>query len=490
MPGNGREAGAGTEDTTASASDRGGRRDTLYSLTVTDGPLVVILAAGQGTRMRSHLPKVLHCVGGRSLIDRALDVAIAVSPRRPIVIVNAGHPQVRDKVAERAVAVVQPQPRGTGDALRSVPPEMRDESDVLVLNGDLPLLRADTVRGLLAQHAATDVDCTLLTTTSAALAGLGRVHRDETGAVLRIVEERDLPPGVQSPLEGNVGVYAFGGSRLWPALDRLTAQNSQGEFYLTDVVGMLDGRVGALALQDPDEAAGVNDRIQLGRAEAALRRRIVSGLMLSGVTVEDPGTAYIDETVRIGRDSVIRPMTVLRGATRLGEACEVGPMAQLRDVEAGDRVRIGASTLEECRIGDDVTIGHYDRVRPGAVLESTVSLGTHAEVKNSTVGAGSRINHFACVLDSDLGRDVNVGAGTVTCNFDGRDKNRTTVGDGAFIGSNSTIVAPVTIAAGAYVAAGSLVNEDVPEGALAVGRSRQRNVPDWATRRRGPRGGG
>jgi bifunctional UDP-N-acetylglucosamine pyrophosphorylase/glucosamine-1-phosphate N-acetyltransferase len=280
------------------------------------------------------------------------------------------------------------------------------------------------------------------------------------------------------------GIYVFNGALLWPALDRITNDNSQGEYYLPDVLPLLGGHVEAMLLSDPEEALGVNDRSQLATAESVLHVRVLERLMEAGVTIEDPTTTYVDAGVRVGRDSVIRPMTLLRGATVLGTGCDVGPMAQLRDVLAGDRVIVGASHLEACELGDGVVIGSFNRVRPGTTLAAGVSLGTHAEVKNSRVGADSRINHFSCVLDSDVGAGVNVGAGTVTCNFDGDSKHATVIEDGVFVGTNSTLVAPLTIHRDAYVAAGSLVNEDVPEGALAIGRARQRNVTGWAARRR------
>jgi bifunctional UDP-N-acetylglucosamine pyrophosphorylase/glucosamine-1-phosphate N-acetyltransferase len=301
--------------------------------------------------------------------------------------------------------------------------------------------------------------------------------------VTRVVEERDLVPGEPVPAECNAGAYAFDGARLWPALDRLSTDNAQGEHYLTDVVELLGGGDAVIAA-DPEEALGVNDRRQLAAAEGVLRRRTLDALMLAGVTVEDPVTTYVDPEVRVGRDSVLLPMTVLRGATRLGEGCVVGPMAQLRDVRAGDRVRIGASALEECELGDDVVVGQYDRLRPGTVLGDGVYVGTHAEVKNSRVGPGSHVSHFSCVLDSDVGRDVNFSAGAVTCNYDGEGKHRTVIGDGAFIGTNASLVAPVRVGSGAYVAAGSVITRDVPDGALGVERARQATIDGWAERRR------
>jgi bifunctional UDP-N-acetylglucosamine pyrophosphorylase/glucosamine-1-phosphate N-acetyltransferase len=449
-----------------------------------DGPRAVILAAGEGTRMRSALPKVLHPLAGRALIDHVIDTAIAVTGRPPVVVVGPGRADVVAAVGDRAECVEQPEPRGTGDALRSVPEHLREAGEVLVMSGDVPLVRAETLGRLIDHHRSSRATATLLTAMPENPRGLGRVYRDpETGRVVRTIEERDLPPGAMAPSEVGAGVYVFNGARLWPALARIGNDNDQGEYYLPDVLPLLGGHVEAMLLADAGEALGINDRCQLAAAETVLRTRVLDRLMADGVTVEDPATTYVDATVRIGRDSVIRPMSLLRGATVLGEACEIGPMAQLYDVVAGDRVTIGASHLEACELGADVVIGSYNRVRPGTVLATRVSLGTHAEVKNSRVGADSRVNHFSCVLDSDVGERVNVGAGTVTCNFDGEAKHRTVIEDGVFVGTNSTLVAPLTIHRDAYVAAGSLVNEDVPAGALAVGRGRQRNVEGWAARR-------
>jgi bifunctional UDP-N-acetylglucosamine pyrophosphorylase / glucosamine-1-phosphate N-acetyltransferase len=448
-----------------------------------DGPQAVILAAGQGKRMRSAVPKALHPLGGRPLILAVVDAVSAATGSEPVVVVAAGDSALRALLAEKATCVEQAAPLGTGDALRCVPADRRDNGPVLVTVADAPLIKAETLERLLATHASSPRACTLLLGVPTDPSGLGRVVRDEAGHVLRIIEERDLPPGEPVPLECNGGIYVFDGAQLWPALDRLTTSNAQGEYYLTDVIEQLTGPVEAVVATDPDEFIFINDRRQLAAAEAALRRRTLDALMLSGVTIEDPATTFVDPQVTVGQDSVIHPMTTLRGATVLGSGCEIGPMALLDTVRGGDRVTIGAAHLNQCELGDDVRIGSYCRVRPNTVLASGVELGTHAEVKNSTVGAGTHINHFSCVLDSDVGTAVNIGAGTVTCNFDGEAKHRTTIGDRVFVGTNSTLVAPLTIGDGAYVGAGSFVDRDVPPGALAVGRSRQRNVEGWTSRR-------
>jgi bifunctional UDP-N-acetylglucosamine pyrophosphorylase/glucosamine-1-phosphate N-acetyltransferase len=400
-----------------------------------------------------------------------------------VVVTASGDARLRDVLGDAAICVEQAAPLGTGDALRSVPEALRHPGSVMVLVGDAPLITAETLQRLMAAHASSPRACTLLLGVPTDPSGLGRVVRDDAGHVLRIVEERDLPPGEPVPMECNGGIYMFDGSQLWPALDRLTSANAQGELYLTDVIELLTGPVEALVAPDPDEFIFINDRRQLAAAEAALRRRTLDALMLSGVTIEDPATTYVEPSVQVGRDSVIHPMTTLTGSTQLGTECEIGPMAVLRDVRAGQGVVIGESRLEGCELGDGVRVGPYCRVRPNTVLASGVELGTHAEVKNSTVGAGTHISHFSCVLDSDVGEAVNIGAGTVTCNYDGEAKYRTTIGNRVFVGTNSTLVAPVRLGDGCYVGAGSFVDHDVPAGALAVGRSRQRNIEGWATRR-------
>ncbi len=448
-----------------------------------DGPQAVILAAGQGKRMRSAVPKVLHPLGGRPLILHVVDAVRAATSGVPLVVVAKGDTAVRAVIGVKATCVEQESARGTGDALRSVPASLREPGPVLVMHGDAPLVKPETLRRLLAAHASSPRACTLLLAIPTDPSGMGRVIRDAEGHVLRIVEDADLPPGEPVPMESNAGVYVFDGAQLWPALDRLSAANAQGEYYLTDVVALLTGPVEGVVATDPDEVLGINDRRQLAAAEAVLRRRTVDALMLAGVTIEDPATTYVDPQVVVGRDSVIHAMTTLRGATTIGAGCEIGPMAVLSDVRAGDMVVIGQAHLEECELGDGVRVGSYCRVRPNSVLASGVELGTHAEVKNSTVGAGTRISHFSCVLDSDVGEAVNIGAGTVTCNYDGAAKHRTTIGDRVFVGTNATLVAPVRLGDDCYIGAGSFIDQDVPPGALAVGRSRQRNVEGWAARR-------
>jgi bifunctional UDP-N-acetylglucosamine pyrophosphorylase / glucosamine-1-phosphate N-acetyltransferase len=418
------------------------------------------------------------------LILHVVDAVARAGAGKPIVVVSPDQPAVARALDGLAVCVEQAAPAGTGDALRALPEALRSSGPVLVLSGDVPLIRPSTIERLLAVHADSEAACTLLSVVPEDPSGLGRIVRDANGRVQRIVDAGDLPRGVSSPPECNAGVYVFDGAALWPALARLGTDNAQHEYYLTDVIELLGAPVQAVQAEDPVEGLGINDRRQLALAEAALRRRVLDALMLEGVAIVDPDSTYVDATVSIGRDTVLHPMCFLSGETAIGDGCEIGPMAQLRDVRAGDHVKIGASHLEECTIGTGVTIGSYNRVRPGSVLESGVELGTHAEVKNSRIGSETRLGHFSCVLDSDVGKGVNIGAGTVTCNFDGRSKQRIVIGDGVFVGTNTTLVAPVRLGDRSYIGAGSFIDHDVPEDALAVGRARQRNIEGWTARRR------
>ena len=445
----------------------------------------VILAAGKGTRMKSARPKVLHPLAGRPLILHVVASATLATGQKPVVIVDPSTPEVAETIGALADCVPQAEQRGTGDALRSVPEEMRSAGPVLVLSGDVPLVRTETLQAMLEVYESQEADCVLLTTEADRSKGLGRIVRDADGCVIEIMEMKDWSETkAASSFEVNSGSYVFRGDVLWPRLNQLTTNNAQGEYYLTDVVAKFRSRNIATVRAPYEEVMGINDRVQLAQAEAALRRRICEMHMLAGVTIQDPATTYIDSDVEIGRDTTIHPMTVLRGRTVIGSDCEIGPMAQLRDVRTGKRVRIAASVLEESVLKDDIEIGYFNRVRPGSTLESFVSLGTHAEVKNSYIGRHSAVSHSSCVLDSELGAYVNIGAGTVTCNYDGAEKHRTVIDDHVFVGSNTTLVAPVHIEREAYIGAGSFVNNDVPEGALAVGRAKQSNISGWSERRK------
>ncbi len=441
--------------------------------------------------MRSALPKVLHPLAGRPLIDWVLDASGGVGSAAPVVVVGPGATVLRSHLAGRAELAEQALPQGTGDALRAARALVGEADPVVVLYGDAPLLRGASVRSLVERFAAGGADAVLLTGRPADPSGYGRVMRDPDGGFRTIVEERDLPGGRDGPeapgggpepVEVTAGAYAFAAAPLWAALERLSPANAQGEAYLTDVPARLT-RVATVELADPEEMLGVNDRVQLARAAAVIRRRVLVRLMRGGVTVDDPASTWADAGVEVGADTVLRPGTVLAGRTRIGRACVVGPFAQLEDTDVGDGCRIGTAHLAGCRVADGVEIGPFNRVRPGSRLEAASRLGTFTEVVRSRIGPGSAVPHLSYLGDATLGRDVNVGAGTITTNWDGLGKHATVIGDGARIGSDTILVAPVAVGAGAYTGAGSVITEDVPAGALGLARARQRNLLGWVARR-------
>jgi len=450
-----------------------------------NGVTVVILAAGEGKRMRSRQPKVLHPLCGRPLLGYALRVARALADR--IVVVA---PPEADEVAQlagaEATTVVQRERLGTGHAVMQAREACGDAATVLVLPGDMPLLTAETIERLAAHHAATAAAVTVLTATVDDPRGYGRVLR-QGGRVTRIVEERDATDDQKKIAEINTSVYAFDARRLWPALAEVRADNDQGEYYLTDVLGILaraGARVDAVPVADAAEAMGVNDRKQLAAAAAIQRRRILDALMEAGVTIVDPATTYVDDTVTIGPDTTVHPQTVLEAATVIGSGCVIGAGCHVTGSRLADRVTLRPySMIEEAVIEEDATLGPFCHLRPGCHIGAAAEIGNFAELKKSRVGRKTKIHHVSYTGDATLGDRVNIGAGMITCNYDGQRKHRTVVGDDAFVGTNTSLVAPVTIGPGAYVAAGSVVTKDVPPGALAVERSAQVVKDGWATRR-------
>jgi len=452
----------------------------------------VILAAGLGTRMRSERPKVLHPVGGRPMIQKVQSVLREAGFDQQVVVV--GHRG--EEVAQAAQAVPgvtvriarQPQQRGTADAVAHGLQALASlaEGQVLVAYGDTPLLRAGTVAELARTHRRTGALCTLLTARLTDPTGYGRILRDQAGRCIGVVEEPDATPEQRAINEINAGLYLFDLAGLRQVLPQLSPANRQQEFYLTDAVGSLAARglVATVPVADPEEILGVNDRIQLARAEKILRRRILEYWMAEGVTVVDPDTTFVGEEVRLGQDTVLLPFTFLEGQTTLGRGCRIGPNARIIGSRLGDGVEVQMAVLVEAHVGDRCQIGPFAYLRPGARLAERVKVGDFVEIKNSSIGAGSKMPHLSYVGDATVGAGVNLGAGTITCNYDGRRKHPTTIGDGAFIGSHTSLVAPVTVGDGAYVAAGSVITKNVPPDALAIARGRQRNVERWAARRR------
>jgi bifunctional UDP-N-acetylglucosamine pyrophosphorylase/glucosamine-1-phosphate N-acetyltransferase len=433
------------------------------------GLAVVILAAGQGTRMKSSRAKVLHDLGGRPLLAYPVGLAEALAPERLVVVIGRDAEQVEAAFADRVRFAVQREQRGTGHAVQQAEPELRGfRGDVLVLYGDVPLLRQETLRRMLDRKAETGADLVMLT---APVPLPGLVVRGPDGRVRRIVEVTDATPEELRIQEGNTGVYLLGAELLWKSLGQLDDRNHQGELYLTDVVerAVADGRrVEALKLEDADECLGVNDRRELAQAAAVLRRRSVERLMAQGVSFLDPASAWLDSDVEIGPDSLIEPGVRISGPTRIGANCHIKPHC----------------VIESSVIGDGCEIGPSAHLRPGCRLHERVRIGNFVEVKNSELGAGVKVDHLSYVGDADVGPGASFGAGSITVNYDWERKHRTRVGAGAKIGCNANLVAPLEIEPGAFVAAGTTVTKPVPTGAIAVGGARQRNLEGWADRRR------
>ena len=433
----------------------------------------LILAAGQGTRMKSERPKVLHTVGGQPMLLRAVRTAEQSGAERLIVVVGHQAEAVTEALGGRAETVLQAQQLGTGHAVRQAMDRLRGACDlVLVTYADMPLLRPETLQRLIeAQRAAPESSLAMLTVRLPDPRGFGRILRAADGSIAAIVEEAECTPEQRAISELNAGVYAFEAAWLWEALPRLQPK-SKGEYYLTDLIeiAVQDGRrVIGIEASDPDEVIGVNTRVHLAEAEAILRRRLNQQHMLNGVTLIDPATVYIEEDVQIGADTIIYPNVQLRGQTRIGANCVIDSNTIIVDSEIGDRCHIKASVIEGATLESHVEIGPFAHLRQGAHLCEGVHLGNFGEVKNARLGRGTRMGHFSYIGDAEIGEDVNIGAGTITANYDGVRKHKTIIGDHAFIGSDSILIAPVTIEAEARTAAGAVVTRDVPRDHIAVG---------------------
>ena len=413
------------------------------------------------------------------MIDLVLDACQAAGVDEIVVVVSPSQPEVCEHLAERrgsARVVLQHEQLGTGHAVAQVPAEQLAAGDVLVVNGDAPLLRPQTIARLLEAHREAAAPATLASVHDPGRVD-GRILRAADGSLERIVEYKDAGPELQDAAEINVGLYCFDGPRLVEALSRLRPDNRAGELYLTDVFKELRPAQ-VVRMGDPEEALGINDRVQLAEAERILRLRLLRELMLSGVTVVDPQSTFVDVGVRVGADTVLEPFTILRGATEVGDECRIGPSVDIRDSRIGDRARIEHSWLEGVEFGSDSDCGPFAKLRPGTRIAEGVHVGSFAEVVRSSVGRGSKVPHVSYLGDTTVGENVNIGAGTITANFDKGVKNRTTIEDGAFIGVDTMLRAPVRVGRGARTGAGSVVTKDVPPGATAVG------VPARVLRRR------
>lgn len=451
------------------------------------GVTALILAAGEGTRMRSSLPKVAHEILGIPMVRLVVDAARAAGCDRIIAVTGHKAEQVEALLAD-VTCVRQDRQLGTGHAVMCAADALAGVAgSLVVLSGDTPLMTPETIRGLVAMRESSGEAATLLTAHMADPAGYGRIVRDRDGGVAAIVEEKDCTPEQRAIHEVNTGTYCFDVAVLLARLEQLSTDNAQGEYYLTDMVEIMNREglaVGATMTEDPLETLGVNSRVQLAQAAKVLQQRVNGRLMLSGVTMADPDLVWVAPGVDVAQDVELLPMTFLMGRSSVAEGAVVGPDSRVTDSVIGERALIDSSIVTGSIVGPDVTVGPRAYLRPGTRLEAGSKVGTNVEVKNSTVGKGSKVPHLSYIGDATIGEGVNVGAGSITCNYDGFAKHRTLIGDGAFIGSDTMLVAPVEIGAGSVTGAGSAISRDVEPGALAVERSEQTVVEGWADRRR------
>ncbi|MCL2769023.1 MAG: bifunctional UDP-N-acetylglucosamine diphosphorylase/glucosamine-1-phosphate N-acetyltransferase GlmU [Solirubrobacterales bacterium] len=456
---------------------------------MSSSPTAVVLAAGQGTRMRSELPKVLHELCGRPLVLWPVLAAQEAGAGR-VVVVDSPRRALAPVLPAGVELAVQEVPDGTGGAVIAAQSHIAREEPVLILSGDVPLLGAEQIGALLGAHARLGASATMATALLEDPRGYGRVVRGEDGSVERVVETKVAGDAQTAELEiheVNSGIFVFDGRALLDALPKLRPDNAQGELYLPQVLELVraaGGRVAAHPIDDPTALLGINDRVALAQVRAIAQRRINERHMLDGVTIVDPSHAEIDVEVRIGADARIEPDTQLRGATTVGARASVGPRTTAIDSHIGERACVRVAWLERARVGDGVQVGPFAYLRPGTVVREHGKVGTFVEVKNSTIGARTKVPHLSYIGDADVGEDSNLGASTITANYDGDAKHRTTIGSGVKGGVDTSLVAPVRVGDGAYTAAGSVITEDVPDGALGMARARQENIEGYARRRR------
>ena len=451
---------------------------------------VVVLAAGKGTRMKSRRPKVLHTIGGLTIIERVIRTAAALMPASITVVVGHGADDVRQSLAKRTSLnfVAQEKQLGTGHALLQTRPLLEGKSGTLVLlSGDAPLLTRGSLNALLAAHRDAKAAATVITANFPKPFGYGRIIRTR-GQISKIVEDRDASPAQKKINEINSGIYAFDLALLFAALDSIGTANKQGEYYLPDLVGIYRKQkkpVATFTVERADEIRGINSRTELAEVNSMVRQQKNEELMASGVTLIDPATTYIDADVVVGPDTVIYPCVFLEGSTKIGSACEIHSGARIVNSTIGDRVCVRNHTVvTDSTVEAGAFLGPFAHIRPDSNIGEDVHIGNFVELKKTTMGKGAKANHLAYLGDATIGTKTNVGAGTITCNYDGEKKHPTIIGNNVFVGSNSTIVAPVTLADGSYIAAGSAITTDVPEGALAIGRSRQENKEGWVAQRK------
>lgn len=446
----------------------------------------VVLAAGQGTRMKSKLYKVLHPVCGKPMVQHVVDTLADMQVKDVVVVVGHGADTVKETLGDSVVYALQAEQLGTAHAVQQAIPFLTGKTGTtLLLYGDVPLLSRETLQKLLDFHLEQQAAATVLTAVLPDPTGYGRIVRNEAGEVVRIVEQKDATPEERAIREINTGIYCYNNEQLLQAISQVKNDNAQQEFYVTDCVEILrkaGQKVLAYEAADPDETMGVNDRVQLSFAESYMRKRINERHMRNGVTIIDPASTYIEADVAIGQDTVIQPGTHLRGKTAIGEDVVLGPQADLTNVQVGAGVSIAYSVLVDSVVENDVNVGPFAYVRPGSHIGTGAKIGDFVELKNAKIGKGSKVPHLSYVGDAEIGDNVNFGCGAITVNYDGEKKHKTIVGDNAFVGCNTNLVAPVEIGKNAYVAAGSTIHQDVPEDALAIARERQTNKLGYAAK--------
>jgi bifunctional UDP-N-acetylglucosamine pyrophosphorylase/glucosamine-1-phosphate N-acetyltransferase len=444
----------------------------------------IVLAAGLGKRMKSKLHKVLHPVCGKPMLEHVIDALAEAGVGRKVVVVGHGAEAVRDSLGNRAVYALQEQQLGTGHAVRAADSLLGAEDGItVVVYGDTPLLTSKSIENMLRLHQESGAAGTMLTALFDDPTGLGRIIRGEDGTIERIVEEKDCSDEERAVKEINAGAYCFDNRKLFEALSKVTNGNAQGEYYLTDVIGILRAAGDTLqgyCTQDTAEAFGVNDRVALAEAERLMRGRIARAHLVNGVTIIDPAATYIEAGVAIGSDTVLYPGTVLRGNTSIGSGCEIGPNSDITDSVIADGAEVKHSVLTKANVGERATVGPFAHLRPGTELGADVKIGDFVEIKNAVIADRSKVSHLAYVGDAKVGKDVNIGCGVITVNYDGFSKHETVIEDEAFVGSNVNLIAPVRIGRGAFVVAGSTITQNVPEDDLAIARPRQTNKQGYA----------
>jgi bifunctional UDP-N-acetylglucosamine pyrophosphorylase / glucosamine-1-phosphate N-acetyltransferase len=444
----------------------------------------VVLAAGQGTRMKSKLYKVLHSVCGKPMVQHIVDHLNHLMMNEIVVVVGHGADMVKEQLGDRVQYALQEQQLGTAHAVMMCRDLLQDKTGTtMVLTGDTPLIKEETLASLIEHHEQTGAAATILTTEVQDATGYGRIVRNSLGTVARIVEHKDATEEERQICEINTGIFCFDNQKLFSALTKVKNENVQGEYYLPDVIEILKEQeevISAYLTPDHEEGLGVNDRVQLAKAEAVLRKRINEKHMRNGVTIIDPVSTYIEADVVIGSDSIVHPGTMLRGKTVIGEDCKIGPNADLTNTIMEDQVKIQYSVVTDSQIRKGASIGPFAYIRPGSDVGEEAKVGDFVELKNTVLGNGSKVSHLSYLGDSEVGQGVNIGCGTITVNYDGVKKYKTIIGDHAFIGCNANLIAPVTIGDGAYIAAGSTITHNVPDDALAIARERQVNKEGYA----------